>query len=161
MTAGRASTKIGTLEEIGRRIGEERARGGRIALATGSFDVLHVGEVRYLQAARATADRLVVAVSDDESVRRREGPGRPWQPEEDRALLVAALRGVDHVIVLPESDLDRVLQTLRPDAWCRRAGAAPDTAAEGEAVRAYPGRVVLLDDPTAPDTRALVERLRG
>jgi D-glycero-beta-D-manno-heptose 1-phosphate adenylyltransferase len=161
MTARRASAKIGTLEEVGARVAEERHRGARVALASGGFDVLHVGHVRYLQAARARADRLVVAVRGDESVRRLEGTPRPWQPESDRALLVAALRSADHVLVFAEDDLHRVLLAVRPYFWCRAGDAPAETGPERQAVEACAAQVVVLGEVDTHDVRTLLQKLRG
>src|SRR5919109_765611 len=86
-------------------VGQARAAGRTIALANGCFDVLHVGHVRYLEGAAAEADVLVVGVNGDASVRHLKGPGRPVMPAEDRALMVGALRGVDHVVVFEEDDV--------------------------------------------------------
>jgi len=91
----RAAEKIGTLDEVRRRVEEARAAGRTVAFANGCFDVLHVGHVRYLEGARAEADVLVVGVNGDGSVRRLKGEGRPVLPEGDRALLVAAVRAVE------------------------------------------------------------------
>ena len=161
MAARRASSKIGTLEDVGARVAAERGRGATVALASGGFDVLQVGHVRYLQAARARADRLVVAVRGDEAGRRLEGPGRPWQPESDRALLVAALRSVDHVLVFPEDDLRPVLLAVRPHLWCRPAGDPPETVPEREAAQASSVQLIVLGDAHTRDVRKLLQKLRG
>ncbi|MFI5006873.1 MAG: adenylyltransferase/cytidyltransferase family protein, partial [Solirubrobacterales bacterium] len=99
-----ARSKIGSLEAVRERVEAARAGGRTIALANGVFDLLHVGHVRYLQGAKAEADVLVVGVNADASVRRLKGPDRPILPAEDRALLVAAQRAVDHVTVFEEDD---------------------------------------------------------
>src|SRR5258708_22202533 len=93
---------------------ETRARGETIAFANGCFDLLHVGHVRYLQAAAAEADRLIVAVNDDRAVARLKGAGRPVFPAAERAELVAALRGVDYVVVFADATVERLLKLLRP-----------------------------------------------
>ena len=98
----KARSKIGTLAEVKERVEAARSAGRTVALANGCFDVLHAGHVRYLAGARAEADVLVVGVNGDASVRRLKGPGRPLLPEDDRALVVAALACVDHVLVFPE-----------------------------------------------------------
>ncbi len=156
-----ARSKIGTLEEIQARVQDARRAGLSVALANGCFDVLHVGHVRYLEGAKREADVLVVGVNGDESVRRLKGEGRPLQPEEDRALLVAALRAVDHVLVFPENDVSRLLLALRPDVHCKGTDYTPDTVPEREVVRSYGGRVAIVGDAKDHDTRDLVARLRG
>jgi D-glycero-beta-D-manno-heptose 1-phosphate adenylyltransferase len=120
-----------------------------------------VGHVRYLQGARAEADLLVVGVNGDASVRRLKGPGRPILPENDRALLVAALRSVDHVVVFAEDDVSRLLRALEPDVHCKGTDYTPQTVPEREVVRSYGGRVAIVGDPKDHDTRALLSRIRG
>ncbi len=156
----KAASKIGTLEEVARRVAEARGAGKTIALANGCFDVLHVGHVRYLEGARAEADVLVVGVNGDDSVRRLKGEGRPVQSAGDRALLVAALRAVDHVVVFEEDDAGRLLLTLRPDVHCKGTDYTPETVPERDVVRSYGGRVAIVGDPKDHDTRALLERWR-
>jgi rfaE bifunctional protein nucleotidyltransferase chain/domain len=156
-----AAGKRGTLDEVAARVQEARGAGRRIALANGCFDVLHVGHVRYLEGARREADLLVVGVNGDGSVRRLKGPGRPVMPAEDRALVVAALRSVDLVVVFEEDDVARLLRTLRPDVHCKGTDYTPETVPERDVVRAYGGRVAIVGDPKDHATRALIERIRG
>ena len=156
-----ARSKIGTLDEIRERVREARGAGRTVALANGCFDVLHVGHVRYLAAARAEADVLVVGVNADASVRRLKGPGRPLTPEADRAVMVAALESVDHVVVFPEDDVGALLLALRPDVHCKGTDYTADTVPEREVVRSYGGRVAIVGDPKDHDTRRLIERVRS
>ena len=156
-----AASKLGTLEQVGARVMAARREGRKIALANGCFDVLHVGHVRYLEGARAEADVLVVGVNGDASTRRLKGEGRPVMPAEDRALVVAALRAVDHVVVFEEDDVGRLLVALRPDVHCKGTDYTPETVPEREVVRSYGGRVAIVGDPKRHDTTALVARIRG
>jgi len=149
-----------TLAEAQARVGEARRAGQTIALANGCFDVLHVGHVRYLQGARAQADVLVVGVNADASVQKLKGPGRPVLGEEDRALLVAAVRAVDHVVVFAEDDVTRLLLALRPDVHCKGTDYTPETVPERDVVRSYGGRVAIVGDPKRHDTRSLLRRIR-
>ena len=157
----RAAEKIGTLDEVRRRVEAARADGRTIAFANGCFDVLHVGHVRYLEGARGEADVLVVGVNGDASVRRLKGEGRPVLPEADRALLVAAVRAVDHVVVFPDDDVSRLLLALRPDVHCKGTDYTPDTVPERDVVRSYGGRVAIVGDPKRHDTRVLLDRIRA
>jgi len=156
-----AGTKLTTLPELLRRLGPERPRGRTVALANGCFDLLHVGHVRYLEAARAEADVLVVGVNADDSVRRLKGPGRPVLPQQERALLVAALRCVDHVVVFAEDDVGALLLALRPDVHCKGTDYTVDTVPERDVVRSYGGRVAIVGDPKDHDTRRLMARIRS
>jgi rfaE bifunctional protein nucleotidyltransferase chain/domain len=152
---------VASLEAVRGRVRAARREGKTVALANGCFDVLHVGHVRYLEGARAEADVLVVGVNGDSSVRRLKGEGRPVMPAGDRALLVAALRAVDHVVVFEEDDVAGLLRTLQPDVHCKGTDYTPDTVPEKEVVRSYGGRVAIVGDPKSHDTRALLARIRG
>ena len=156
-----AATKVAPLEAVHERVLSARREGKTVALANGCFDVLHVGHVRYLEGARAEADVLVVGVNGDASVRRLKGEGRPVMPAVDRALLVAALRAVDHVVVFEEDDVTRLLRTLQPDVHCKGTDYTADTVPEKDVVRAYGGRVAIVGDPKDHHTRALLARVRG
>ena len=156
-----AAAKIGSLDQL-RSCVEAAQRAGRtVALANGCFDVLHVGHVRYLEAARAEADVLVVGVNGDGSVRRLKGEGRPLLPAADRALLVAAVRAVDHVVVFEEDDVRALLLALRPDVHCKGTDYTPDTVPERDVVRSYGGRVAIVGDPKDHDTRRLIAKVRA
>ena len=156
-----AAGKLGTLDEVDARVSSARRAGLRVALANGCFDVLHVGHIRYLEGARAEADVLVVGVNGDASVRRLKGEGRPVMPAEDRALVVAALRAVDLVVVFEDDDVSRLLLALRPDVHCKGTDYTPETVPERDVVRSYGGRVAIVGDSKDHDTRALLARIRG
>ncbi len=155
-----ARSKIGSLDEVAPRVQAARAAGKTVALANGCFDVLHVGHVRYLEGAKAEADVLVVGVNGDAAVARLKGAGRPIMPAADRALLVAALRAADHVIVFEEDDVSQLLLALRPDVHCKGTDYTAETVPERDVVRSYGGRVAIVGDPKRHDTRALLEKLR-
>jgi rfaE bifunctional protein nucleotidyltransferase chain/domain len=152
--------KLGTLEVVRRSLEAARAEGRTVALANGCFDMLHVGHVRYLEGARAEADVLVVGVNGDASVQRLKGEGRPILPEADRALLVAAVRAVDHVVVFQDDDVSRLLLALRPDVHCKGTDYTPDTVPEREVVRSYGGRIAIVGDAKRHDTRVLLDQIR-
>jgi rfaE bifunctional protein nucleotidyltransferase chain/domain len=156
-----AASKIASLEDVAGHVAAARRQGQTIALANGCFDVLHAGHVRYLEAARAQADLLVVGVNGDESVRRLKGPERPILPESDRATLVAALRAVDHVVIFQEVDVTHLIRTLRPDVHCKGTDYTAETVPEREVVRASGGRVAIVGDAKDHDTRTLFARVRG
>ena len=155
-----ARAKIGGLDEIRERIAAERTAGRSVALANGCFDILHAGHVRYLEGARLEAERLVVGVNGDDSVRRLKGAGRPIMPAADRALLVAALRCVDHVVVFEEDDVGQLLLALKPEVHCKGTDYTPETVPERDVVRSYGGRVAIVGDAKRHDTRALIEKIR-
>lgn len=138
----------------------DRGAGRTIAFANGCFDLLHVGHVRYLQAAAREADRLVVGINDDRSVAVLKGPSRPLLSETDRAELVAALRGVDYVVIFPEPTVAPLLLELRPDVHCKGTDYTVETVPERETVRAYGGRIAIVGDPKDHSTRDLLARMR-
>jgi rfaE bifunctional protein nucleotidyltransferase chain/domain len=152
--------KIVSREQLVERVQADRRAGRTIALANGCFDLLHVGHIRYLQAAAAEADALVVAVNDDE-VAAAKGPGRPILEAADRAELVAAIRGVDYVTIFPEPTVAPLLEILRPDVHCKGTDYTPDTVPERDTVRAYGGRIAIVGDPKDHSTRDLLARIKS
>jgi len=142
------------------RIQEDRARGLTIAFANGGFDLLHVGHVRYLEGAKCEADRLIVAINSDASIRALKGPARPVLPESDRAELVAALRAVDYVVTFDEPTVTPLLELLKPDVHCKGTDYTVDTVPERETVRGYGGRIAIVGDPKDHSTTDLLSRLK-
>ena len=141
-------------------VAADRAAGRTIAFANGCFDLLHVGHVRYLQAAAREADRLVVAINDDRTAGEK-GPGRPILPAVVRAELVAALRGVSYVTIFPEPTVAPLLLLLRPDVHCKGTDYTVETVPERDTVRSYGGRIAIVGDPKDHSTRDLLARIRG
>ena len=140
-------------------LARDRAEGRTIAFANGCFDLLHVGHVRYLQGAAAEADRLIVAVNDDRSVAGLKGPGRPILSAADRAELVAALRGVDYVVMFGDATVERLLRRLRPDVHCKGTDYTVDSVPERAVVAAYGGRTAIVGDQKSHATRDLIARI--
>jgi rfaE bifunctional protein nucleotidyltransferase chain/domain len=136
-----------------------RTAGRTIVLANGAFDLLHVGHVRYLEAAKALGDVLVVAVNSDASVRAAKGAGRPIVPQAERLELVAALRCVDHVLLFDEPDVRAVIAWLKPHVHAKGTDYTADTVPERADVEAYGGRVVICGDPKDHSTTSLVAKL--
>jgi rfaE bifunctional protein nucleotidyltransferase chain/domain len=148
-------------DALAARIERLRAEGRTIAFANGHFDLLHVGHLRYLRAARAEADLLVVAINDDASVARLKGPGRPIVPAAERAELLAALEPVDFVVVFAGDSPAPLLASLRPDVHCKGPDyGAPERVPEFEVVRTYGGRTALVGDPKDHATSDLLARVR-
>lgn len=148
-----------TEDALAGRLDADRRAGRTIAFANGGFDLLHVGHVRYLEAARAEADCLVVAVNSDASIRALKGEGRPVLDQDARAELVAALRAVDYVVIFDDPTVDRLLARLRPDVHCKGTDYTVDTVPERETVRAYGGRIAIVGDPKDHSTTGLLGRL--
>ncbi len=154
------SEKVVTRDRLVDLIRADRRRGRTIAFANGCFDLLHAGHIRYLQAAAAEADRLVVAVNDD-PVAATKGPGRPILKAADRADLVAALRGVDYVTIFPEATVMPLLELLQPDVHCKGTDYTVESVPERDTVLRYGGRIAIVGDPKDHSTRDLLARIRG
>jgi D-glycero-beta-D-manno-heptose 1-phosphate adenylyltransferase len=149
-----------TPEEAGTLAARLRAEGRRIVLANGCFDLLHVGHVRYLSAARALGDVLFVGLNSDAAVSRLKGPGRPVLPAAERAEILAALRAVDHVVVFDEDTADRLVALVRPAIHAKGTDYTDATVPEAASVRAAGGRVAIVGDPKDHATRDLISRIR-
>jgi rfaE bifunctional protein nucleotidyltransferase chain/domain len=143
------------------RVSRDKAAGLTHAFANGVFDLLHVGHVRYLMAAAREADRLIVAINDDESVRRLKGPARPILSAADRAELVAAIRGVDYVVIFGESTVTELLELLHPHVHCKGTDYTVETVPERATVQGYGGRIAIVGDPKDHSTRELLSRIKG
>jgi rfaE bifunctional protein nucleotidyltransferase chain/domain len=151
-----------SVDALAARLAELRATGKTVALANGHFDLLHVGHLRYLQAAKAEADVLVVAINDDDSVARLKGEGRPLVPAAERAELLAALAPVDFVIVFVGDTPAPLLARLRPDVHCKGTDyGTPERVPEHATVRAYGGRTALVGDPKDHATSDLIAKVRA
>jgi rfaE bifunctional protein nucleotidyltransferase chain/domain len=153
--------QVVTLPELAARVAESKAAGRKIAFANGHFDLLHVGHLRYLEAARKEGDVLVVGINSDESVRRLKGPDRPIVPQEERAELLAGLVPVDLVVVFEGDSPAPLLADIQPDVHCKGTDyGTPERVPEYETVRAYGGRTALVGDPKDHATSDLVFRIR-
>ena len=124
-----------------------RSAGDRITLANGCFDLLHVGHVRYLHAAKELGGRLVVALNSDESVRSLKGEGRPLMPAEERAEILAALADVDAVVIFREHDVCAIIREIHPDIHAKGTDYTAESVPEGDVVREYGGQVAIVGDP--------------
>ncbi len=150
--SGRVSSRA-EVSALGKRL---RHQGQRIAFANGCFDLLHVGHVRYLAGARAQADVLVVGVNGDASVANLKGPGRPLLPAEARAELVAALEGVDYVVIFDEPNVASLLEELRPDVHCKGTDYTEETVPERDVMKRLGGAVRIVGDPKNHSTRDIL-----
>lgn len=140
-------------------IEDARAHGERIVFTNGCFDIIHAGHVGYLSAARKLGDRLVVAINEDESVRRLKGEGRPINPVERRMAVLAALESVDWVVSFPEDTPERLLESIRPDVLAKGGDYTIDQVVGGAFVSAYGGEVKVLEFLDDCSTSAIVDQL--
>jgi rfaE bifunctional protein nucleotidyltransferase chain/domain len=154
-----SAEKLRSVADAAREIAELREAGRAVVLANGVFDLFHVGHVRYLQGARAQGDFLVVAVNGDASTRRLKGPGRPFQPVEDRVAVVAALACVDRVVVFEDANVEGVLRALRPDVHAKGTDYSEDTVPERAVTEEIGGRTAIVGDPKDHSSTDLIRRI--
>ena len=143
------------------RLDAERAAGRTIVLANGCFDLLHVGHVRYLEAARREGDVLVVAINSDASVRANKGPSRPLVPEAERAEMLTALRCVDFVTIFGEPTADALLRALRPHVHAKGTEWREDNVPELATVKSIGARVAICGDAKTHSSTDLAKKARG
>ena len=124
-----------------------RKNGEKITLANGCFDLLHVGHVRYLHAAKQLGGRLVVAINSDDSVHGLKGEGRPLMPESERAEILAALSDVDAVVIFSEPDVRALVREIRPDVHAKGTDYTAENVPERDTVVEFGGRVAIVGDP--------------
>lgn len=150
---------IRDLDELKSRLEEHRARKEVIVFTNGAFDLLHVGHIRCLRAARELGDVLVVAVNSDRSIRAYKDPSLPVNPQEERIEVLSALEGVDYITLFDEPRAHRLLLALRPDIHAKGTDYTEKTLPEREAVESYGGRVAIVGDPKDHSTTDLIQRV--
>jgi rfaE bifunctional protein nucleotidyltransferase chain/domain len=151
--------KIFTRDQLRRRVEEWRRAGERIILTNGCFDLLHVGHIRYLRAAKQLGGKLVVGLNADESVRGLKGQGRPLMPAAERAEILAALAAVDAVVVFPEADVRALIREIRPDIHAKGTDYTADNVPERDTVIECGGRVAIVGDPKDHSATEFIARI--
>jgi D-glycero-beta-D-manno-heptose 1-phosphate adenylyltransferase len=152
--------KILSREGLRAVLDEHRRAGRKIVFANGVFDLLHVGHIRYLQAARSEGDLLAVGINSDASTRNLKGEGRPILTERARAALVSSLAAVDYVVIFDEPDVNSLLRELHPDVHAKGTDYTADTVPERELAGLLGIRVAIVGDLKRHSTRDLVARVR-
>jgi len=142
-----SNEKILSREGLQQRVAEWRSKRETVTLANGCFDLLHVGHVRYLHAAKELGGQLIVAVNSDQSVRALKGEGRPLIPAEERAEILAALEDVDAVVIFPEKDVRTLIREIRPDVQAKGTDYRADSVPERDVLIECGGRVEIVGDP--------------
>ena len=153
------SSKIFSRQALGEKVRVWKLAGEQVILANGCFDVLHVGHIRYLHAAKQLGGRLVVAINADESVRAVKGPERPLMPENERAEIIAALADVDAVVIFSEPDVRALIRELHPDVQVKGTDYTADSVPERDEVIACGGRVEIAGDPKDHSSSAFLSKL--
>ena len=141
-------------------VGDLRRQGKSIVFTNGVYDLLHPGHVRYLDTARGFGDALVVGINSDRSVRANKGPGRPVNPEQERAEVIAALASVDAAVIFDEDTPHAIISRLQPDVLVKGADWPADQIVGGDVVEARGGRVVRAQIEEGYSTSALIERVK-
>jgi len=142
-----STEKILSRKELKQRIAAWRRQGDSVTLANGCFDLLHVGHIRYLHAAKQLGGRLVVAVNSDESARALKGEGRPIMPERERAEILAALADVDAVVIFSEPDVRALIREIRPNIQAKGTDYSKESVPERDVMQEVGGRVEIVGDP--------------
>jgi rfaE bifunctional protein nucleotidyltransferase chain/domain len=151
-----AENKVVTRGELVRLVDAWRQAGESVTLANGCFDLLHVGHIRYFQAAKALGGKLVVAINSDDSVRTLKGVGRPLMPEWERAEILSALECIDAVVVFAEPDVRAIVREIRPNVHAKGTDYTVESVPEGDVVREYGGRVEIVGDPKDHSTSEII-----
>lgn len=139
-----------------------RAASRRLVVTNGCFDILHSGHVTYLDAASREGDVLLVGLNADASVRELKGEGRPINPEQDRAIVIAGLASVEAVTIFTEKDAMHLLETVQPDVYVKGGDYNIDTINQDERrlIERQGGKVVILPGVEGRSTTAVIERMK-
>ncbi len=152
-------SKVQALQEISTLVIEHQAAGKTVVFANGCFDLLHVGHIRYLEAARALGDVLVLGLNGDKSVRQLKGPGRPLMNEQERAEILAALGCVDYLVIFDEPTAKKVLETLKPNIHAKGTDYTRESVPERETVLSYGGSIAIVGDPKDHSTKDFLKQI--
>lgn len=155
-----AAAKIIEPGDLTRRLDRARAGGGSLALANGLFDILHVGHLHYLEAARAEAEFLIVGINSDRSATELKGPTRPVIPERERAELIAGFSCVDWVTIFDETTVESLLRRVRPDVHCKGTDYTVDSVPEAAVARELGIRIAIVGDVKSHSTRDIIRKVR-
>jgi D-beta-D-heptose 7-phosphate kinase/D-beta-D-heptose 1-phosphate adenosyltransferase len=147
-------------DELLRRVQDARAAGKRIVFTNGCFDIVHRGHVEFLNQARLFGDVLVVAVNDDDGIRRIKGPDRPVNRLDDRLEVLAGLEAVDYVVPFAGDTPSELIRVLRPDVFVKGGTYRVDSLPEAEQVRILGGTVEIVPLQSRVSTSALIQRIR-
>jgi len=155
------TSRVLSLDDAVALVADLREAGKVVVFTNGVYDLIHPGHVRYLQRARSEGDALIVGVNSDRSVRANKGPGRPINPEQERAELIAALAAVDAVVIFDEDTPHVIISALQPDVLVKGADWAADQIVGRDVVEARGGRVVRATIEPGHSTTEIVARIRG
>lgn len=146
-------------DELARIIHRLKSHGKQIVLTNGCFDLLHVGHIRYLTAAKQEGDILIVAVNDDKSMKKLKKAGRPIMPEKERVEILEALACIDYITVFSEERVDRLLRLLKPHVHAKGTDYTLENVPERETVLAYGGKIAIVGDAKSHSTTDLIRAI--
>jgi rfaE bifunctional protein nucleotidyltransferase chain/domain len=154
------NTKILDREQLKHQVATWRAAGEQIILTNGCFDLLHVGHVRYVHAAKRLGGRLILAINSNDSVRKLKGEGRPLMPAEERAEILSALSDVDAVVIFSEPDVRALIRDIRPDIHAKGTDYTAESVPERDTVIECGGRVAIVGDPKHHSATKFIAKMR-
>jgi len=157
----KSSSQIIDRSEIAETLRTIRNQGLSLVLANGCFDLLHVGHIRYLQAAKGLGAVLMVGLNSDRQARLLKGDGRPYVPEDERAEIVAALACVDFVTIFDEPTVEELLRLIRPDVHAKGTDYTVESVPERAIMQELGGRTAIVGDPKNHSSTAIARALRG
>ncbi|MCX7857842.1 MAG: adenylyltransferase/cytidyltransferase family protein [Deltaproteobacteria bacterium] len=146
--------------ELKRVLDEEKKNGKIIVFGNGCFDIIHVGHIRYLKAAKELGDVLVVAINRDDSIRKLKNRREVVTPDEERAEIVASIRYVDYVTLFSETSVENLLKLLKPHIHAKGTDYTEDTVPEREVVLSYGGKVAIVGDEKRHSTSEIITRIQ-
>jgi D-glycero-beta-D-manno-heptose 1-phosphate adenylyltransferase len=155
------TNKIVSRQELRHRVEQWRKLGEQVILTNGCFDLLHVGHIRYIHAAKQLGGKVVVALNSDDSVRVLKGQGRPLMNERERAEILAALADVDAVVIFPEPDVRAIIREIHPDVQAKGTDYTADSVPERDEVISHGGRVAIVGDPKGHSTTEFLQQMRS
>ncbi len=147
--------KLYRLDQLKKILQVKREEGKRIVLANGGFDLIHVGHIRYLKAAKKEGDILLVALNSDSSVRRLKGPGRPILSEDERSEIISSFYFVDFLVIFNEDTVNHIIHTIKPDVHTKGSDYTKETVPERDAVLKYGGEIAITGGPKIRSTSEL------
>lgn len=152
--------KLYTLDQLYPLIQAEKEKGKTIVLTNGCFDLIHIGHIRYLQAAKKNGDVLVVALNSDNSVQKLKGTGRPLMKEKERAEIISALCFVDYITIFSEPNVEKILLTLKPHIHAKGSDYTKETVPEKDTVKSYGGKIAITGGPKIKSTSEIIRAIK-
>lgn len=152
----RTDQKIKSIDQIKKLVNKLRKEGKKIVFTNGCFDLLHVGHIKYLQQAKSLGDTLIVGVNKDNSVKKIKGSKRPLIPEKERAQLVAAIEGVDYVVLFSEATPEKIISIIKPDIHVKGGDYKTKNLPEKKIVESYGGKVIVVNKIKEKSTTSLI-----